>query len=184
MVGPKDLDRERDRDPLTPIEVWEGSLNFIYEKWAKSFEEQLKGDSSESLRYNPSLSATLAFIGPYILGTLECDKNSGMIDELLGYSGWHVIHSTPRYSGASVDAPQPKMLLTFYDNRRLVEIASDRQRQATNSAAVKKLTSSPLALGIVPHKYLRLAFHGRQQASRPKTTAEPSERQSGNCLSC
>jgi len=37
-------------------------------------------------------------------------------------------------------------LLKFYGNRRLVEIALVRKRQATNSAAVKKLTSSPLAV--------------------------------------
>jgi len=37
-------------------------------------------------------------------------------------------------------------ILKFYGNRRLVEIALVRKRQTTNSAAVKKLTSSPLAL--------------------------------------
>jgi len=61
-------------------------------------------------------------------------------------------------------------ILKFYGNRRLVEIALVRKRQTTNSTAVKKLTSSPLAVYGVLCGINIYGWHSSEGNRRRQTT--------------
>lgn len=131
-----------------------------------NFVEQLKGHRQTKIQQRFRYKCACLFIGhthshPHTLTHFRAISIC-MIDELPTASWLNVCHSFIHCSNILIYSRSRSSrnllsMFTFYGNRRLVEIAPAsiepassqhpaKVRQATNSAAVKKLTTSPLAV--------------------------------------